>query len=112
MRSGRCKITLALLVMATALPMFAAAQLAQRIRHTDLSAAPEAHSHGSEGWRKCRLLVPAGALDVPLHFINRCQTTPDGGVAVHFHNASEEMFTILNGEAEFTNDSHASLIQT
>jgi uncharacterized cupin superfamily protein len=92
--------------------MFAAAQLAQRIQHTDLSTVPEGHSHGSEGLRKCHLLVPAGALDVPLHFINRCEMTPGRGVAEHFHNASEEMFTILNGEAEFTNDSHTSLIQT
>ena len=112
MRSRRCEIALALMVLATSLPLFAAAQLAQRIEHTDLSKVPEGHSHGSEGWRKYQLLVPAGALDVPLHFINRSQMTPGGGVAEHFHNASEELFTILNGEAQFTNDSHTSLIQT
>lgn len=112
MKSRRCHLVMAALLVATALRLFAAEPLAQRIRHTDLSKVPEGHSHGSEGWRKCQLLVPAGALDVPLHFINRCQMTPGGGMAEHFHNASEEMFTILNGEAEFTNDSHTSLIQT
>jgi mannose-6-phosphate isomerase-like protein (cupin superfamily) len=85
--------------------------VAQRIYHTDLSNITPAHSHGSVGLRKCQLLVPAGALDVNLIFINRCQMQPGGGVAEHFHNTVEEMFTILNGEAEFTIDSHTSLVK-
>jgi mannose-6-phosphate isomerase-like protein (cupin superfamily) len=97
--------------MVTALPLFAADRLAQRIRHTDLASVPEGRSHGSEGWRKCQLLVPPGDLDVPLHFINRCKMMPGGGVAEHFHNESEEMFTILNGEAEFSIDSHTSRVK-
>jgi mannose-6-phosphate isomerase-like protein (cupin superfamily) len=32
-------------------------------------------------------------------------------VAEHFHNTVEEMFTILDGEAEFTVDSHTSLVK-
>jgi mannose-6-phosphate isomerase-like protein (cupin superfamily) len=111
MTSRKRKLALTFLLGLLALRVFAAEPLAQRILHTDLTKVPEAHSHGSEGWRKCQLLVPAGALDVPLHFINRCQMMPGGGVAEHFHNASEEMFTILNGEAQFSIDSHTSQVK-
>jgi mannose-6-phosphate isomerase-like protein (cupin superfamily) len=85
--------------------------LAQRIGHTDLSKVQPEHSHGSVGFRKCQSLVPAGALDVNLFFILRCQMLPGGGVGEHFHNTVEEMFTILNGEAEFTIDGRTSLVK-
>src|ERR1700753_3322315 len=85
--------------------------LAQRIGHTDLSKVEPAHSHGSVGLRKCQTLVPASAMDVNLNFLFRCQMQPGGGVAEHFHNTVEEMFTILNGEVEFTVDSHTSRVK-
>lgn len=85
--------------------------LAQRIRHTDLETVKPGHSHGSQGFRKCEQIVPASDLDVNFSFINRCQMMPGGGVAEHFHNTVEEMFTILNGEAEFTIDGHTSLVK-
>src|ERR1700750_3389864 len=85
--------------------------LAQRIGHTDLSKVEPAHSHGSVGLRKCQTLVPASAMDVNLNFVFRCQMQPGGGVAEHFHNTVEEMFTILNGSAEFTVDSQTSLVK-
>jgi uncharacterized cupin superfamily protein len=85
--------------------------LAQRIGHTDLSKVELAHSHGSVGLRKCQTLVPASAMDVNLNFVFRCQMQPGGGVAEHFHNTVEEMFTILNGEVEFTVDSHTSRVK-
>jgi mannose-6-phosphate isomerase-like protein (cupin superfamily) len=50
-------------------------------------------------------------MDVNLNFLFRCQMQPGGGVAEHFHNTVEEMFTILDGEAEFTVDSHTSLVK-
>src|SRR6201996_8959639 len=85
--------------------------LAQRIGHTDLDKVELAHSHGSVGLRKCQTLVPASAMDVNLNFVFRCQMQPGGGVAEHFHNTVEEMFTILDGEAEFTVDSHTSRVK-
>jgi mannose-6-phosphate isomerase-like protein (cupin superfamily) len=85
--------------------------LAQRIGHTDLSKVEPAHSHGSVGLRKCQTLVAGGVMDVNLNFLLRCQMQPGGGVAEHFHNTVEEMFTILGGEAEFTVDSHTSLVK-
>jgi mannose-6-phosphate isomerase-like protein (cupin superfamily) len=36
---------------------------------------------------------------------------PGGGVGHHFHNQCEEMFVILNGEAEFTVDGRTSLLK-
>jgi mannose-6-phosphate isomerase-like protein (cupin superfamily) len=102
-----------LAVFAATVPVLAQMHepLAQRIRHTDLTKVPEGHSHGSKGFRKCQQLVPASDLDVNLIFINRCQMMPGGGVAEHFHNTVEEMFTILNGSAEFTVDSRTSLVK-
>jgi uncharacterized cupin superfamily protein len=85
--------------------------LAQRIGHTDLSKVEPAHSHGSVGLRKCQTLVAGGVMDVNLNFLFRCQMQPGGGVAEHFHNTVEEMFTILDGEAEFTVDSHTSRVK-
>jgi mannose-6-phosphate isomerase-like protein (cupin superfamily) len=85
--------------------------LAQRIGHTDLSKVEPAHSHGSVGLRKCQTLVAGGVMDVNLNFLFRCQMQPGGGVAEHFHNTVEEMFTILDGEAEITVDSHTSLVK-
>ena len=100
---------ISLLVTAMLAPLAAFSQmtaprppLAQRIGHTDLSKVEPAHSHGSVGLRKCQTLVPASAMDVNLNFVFRCQMQPGGGVAEHFHNTVEEMFTILEGEAEFT----------
>jgi mannose-6-phosphate isomerase-like protein (cupin superfamily) len=61
--------------------------------------------------RKCQTLVAGGVMDVNLNFLFRCQMQPGGGVAEHFHNTVEEMFTILDGEAEFTVDSHTSLVK-
>src|ERR1700753_2567624 len=85
--------------------------LAQRIGHTNLDKVELAHSHGSVGLRKCQTLVPASAMDVNLNFVFRCQMQPGGGVAEHYHNTVEEMFTILDGEAEFTVDSHTSRVK-
>src|SRR6202789_4043027 len=85
--------------------------LAQRSGHPDLSKVEPAHSHGSVGLRKCQTLVAGGVMDVNLNFVFRCQMQPGGGVAEHYHNTVEEMFTILNGEAEFTVDSHTSRVK-
>ncbi|MEJ7609510.1 MAG: cupin domain-containing protein, partial [Bryobacteraceae bacterium] len=36
---------------------------------------------------------------------------PKGGIGHHYHNHMEEMFVILNGEAEFTVDGRTSLLK-
>ena len=99
------------LLAALAVPLLAAEPLAQRIKHTDLSHLTPAHSHGSVGLRVCQQLVSAPDLDVPFGFINRCRMEPGGGVAEHFHNTCEEMFTIFDGEAELTVDGRTSVVK-
>ena len=55
--------------------------------------------------------VGAADLDLPFGFINRCRMEPGGGVAEHFHNTVEEMFTILDGEGELTVDGRTSAVK-
>jgi mannose-6-phosphate isomerase-like protein (cupin superfamily) len=56
-------------------------------------------------------LLPGAALQTNLYFLHRCQITPGGGVGHHFHNTTEEMFVIFDGEAEFTVDGRTSLLK-
>ena len=46
-----------------------------------------------------------------LLFIHRGVLPPGGGIGEHFHNTTEEMFVILDGEAEFTIDSRTSTLK-
>jgi mannose-6-phosphate isomerase-like protein (cupin superfamily) len=58
----------------------------------------------------CELLVPPTAMDVNLNFMHRCQIMPGGGVGHHFHNNTEEMFIVFDGQAEFTIDGRTSVL--
>ena len=85
--------------------------LADRIGHTDPSRYRRSRSHGSEGDMACMTLVPRNAIPL-LNFVHRCQmTAPRGGVGHHFHNRTEEMFVVFDGEAEFTIDGRTSLLK-
>ena len=92
-------------------PLSARDPLAQRIGHTDPSRYRAGRSHGSVGDMNCMTLVPGNALMTNLYFMHRCQITPGGGVGHHFHNTTEEMFVIFEGEAEFTIDGRTSLLR-
>jgi mannose-6-phosphate isomerase-like protein (cupin superfamily) len=59
----------------------------------------------------CELLVPPSAMDVNLNFMHRCEIMPGGGVGHHFHNTTEEMFIVFDGQAEFTIDGRTSVLQ-
>jgi len=99
------------LLAAITLPLFGAEPLTQRIKHTDLDKLTPAHSHGSTGLRVCQQLVGPTDLYLPFGFINRCRMEPGGGVAEHFHNTVEEMFTILDGDGELTVDGRTSVVK-
>src|SRR3981189_705125 len=86
------------------------AQLEARIGHTDPSKYKHSRSHESAGDMACMLLVPPTAMDINLNFIHRCQIMPGGGVGHHFHNSTEEMFTVVDGQAEFTIDGRTSVL--
>ena len=108
-------VVTAMAAMGMALPTCAqrtaAWPLAERIGHPDLSKVKLGHSHGAVGVNRCSPLIDASRMDVNIYFILRCEMMPGGGPAEHFHNTVEEMFTILNGEAQFTVDSHTSRIK-
>jgi len=92
-------------------PLAQRAPLADRIGHHDPSRYRPGRSHGSVGDMNCMTLLPGTALQTNLYFLHRCQITPGGGVGHHFHNTTEEMFVIFDGEAEFTVDGRTSLLK-
>jgi mannose-6-phosphate isomerase-like protein (cupin superfamily) len=84
--------------------------LATRIGHTDPTKYKRSRSHQSAGDMACMLLVPPTAMDINLNFMHRCQIMPGGGVGHHFHNSTEEMFIVFDGQAEFTIDGRTSTL--
>ena len=115
MRSVRTFSALAMslmaLTMADVAPLAQRASLADRVGHHDPSRYRAGRSHGSVGDMNCMTLLPGNALLTNLYFMHRCQITPGGGVGHHFHNTTEEMFVIFDGEAEFTVDGRTSLLK-
>lgn len=107
-----CRLSL-LLAISALTPYNLAAQttLASRIGHTDPSQYKRNRSHNSAGDMACELLVPPTALNINLNFMHRCQIMPGGGVGHHFHNSTEEMFIIFDGQAEFTIDGRTSTLK-
>lgn len=86
--------------------------LAPRIAHT----APETFRplsavHGGAGSMNFGVLFGADALSTNLIFLHRGVIQPHSGIGQHFHNQCEEMFVILDGEAEFTIDGRTALLQ-
>ena len=94
------------------IPALAAESLAQRIAHTD----PDKYStlqavHAGPGQMKFMVLLDAHALDTNLLFVHRGVLEPKSGIGSHFHNQCEEMFVILDGEAQFTIDGRTSVLK-
>ena len=90
---------------------FAAEPLTQRIAHNDPStyrAAKRVHAGAGE-------LLFSGMFDAQtfrtnLIFLHRGVIPPGGGIGHHFHNHMEEMFVILDNEAQFTIDGRTSTL--
>lgn len=90
----------------------ASAPLASRIGHTDPAAfRPLSKVHGGAGTMRFAPLLDARALSTNLLFVHRGVVDPHGGIGQHFHHDCEEMFVILDGEAEFTIDGRTSRLQ-
>jgi mannose-6-phosphate isomerase-like protein (cupin superfamily) len=86
--------------------------LSARIGHSDPAAyRPLSHVHAGAGTMKFGPILDAHALSTNLLFIHRGVIDPHSGIGQHFHNDCEEMFVILDGEAEFTLDGRTSLIK-
>ncbi len=112
MKQSKCRLLLLCsFVLSPAWLVWAQAPLAERIGHTDPSKYHRSRSHNSAGDMACELLVPPSAMDLNLNFMHRCQIMPGGGVGHHFHNTTEEMFIVFDGQAEFTIDGRTSVLQ-
>jgi mannose-6-phosphate isomerase-like protein (cupin superfamily) len=86
--------------------------LAQRIAHTDPAKARKNPSvHAGAGPMMIQSLFENDATDTNLWFVHRGTIEPKGGIGNHFHNQCEEMFIILDGQAQFTIDGHTALVK-
>src|SRR5215213_7573378 len=75
--------------------------LAQRVAHTDPAAYRTLPAvHGGAGTMSFTALLNRGALTPEFNFLHRGVIPPGAGIGHHFHNGVEEMFVILDGEAQ------------
>ena len=86
--------------------------LTQRIAHSDASKYRSIRSvHAGAGELKFTGLFDASTFSTNFIFLHRGVIPPGGGIGHHYHNHMEEMFVILDGEAEFTVDGRTSVLQ-
>jgi mannose-6-phosphate isomerase-like protein (cupin superfamily) len=86
--------------------------LAQRIRHNDPSRHRVQKSvHGGAGQLAYSVMLRASDFESNILFLHRGVLAPKSSIGQHFHNTMEEMFVILDGEAQFTIDGRTSLIK-
>lgn len=88
------------------------AALAPRIVHTDPAAyRPLTAVHGGAGNMSFTALLNRGALTPEFNFLHRGVIPAGSGIGHHFHNVVEEMFVILDGEAQFTIDGRTASVK-
>jgi mannose-6-phosphate isomerase-like protein (cupin superfamily) len=86
--------------------------LADRISHTNPAEFQQRNSvHGGAGPMAYMSLFGTEDLETNLFFLHRGEIPAGGGIGGHFHNTVEEMFVILDGEAEFTINGRTSVLQ-
>ena len=86
--------------------------LEQRIARTDPSKYRNMKAvHDGPGALDYRPLFDPETLESNLFFMHRGVIEPKSGIGAHFHNQCEEMFIILDGEAQFTIDERTSLLK-
>jgi len=106
------KATLLVLTLALITLVAAREPLASRISHTDPAKYRHNPSvHGGPGALNYMALLDSHSLDTNLYFIHRGVIEGKSGIGAHFHNQCEEMFVILDGEAQFTIDGRTSLLK-
>jgi mannose-6-phosphate isomerase-like protein (cupin superfamily) len=90
----------------------AAGALSQRIVHTDPAAyRPAPAVHGGAGTMSFTALLNRGAVTPEFNFLHRGVIPAGAGIGHHFHNMVEEMFVILDGEAQFTIDGRTATVK-
>ena len=100
------------LVSARAQSPVATNAVAQRIAHTDPSAYRLLSAvHGGAGSMSFTALLNRGAVTSEFNFLHRGVIPAGAGIGHHFHNVVEEMFVILDGEAQFTVDGRTASVK-
>jgi mannose-6-phosphate isomerase-like protein (cupin superfamily) len=90
----------------------AQSELMRRIGHTDPAAfRPSPAVHGGAGTMAFTAVLNRGAVTPEFNFLHRGEIPPGAGIGHHFHNTVEEMFMILDGEAQFTIDGRTALVK-
>jgi mannose-6-phosphate isomerase-like protein (cupin superfamily) len=107
---------IAAVAAAVALGSLAAAaaplSLSQRVKHLRPESLKHLeHVHGGAGSMDFAPLLGADALSTNLLFVHRGIINAHSGIGEHFHNRCEEMFVILDGEAQFTIDGQTSVLK-
>jgi mannose-6-phosphate isomerase-like protein (cupin superfamily) len=101
-----------LLIACFTLSLAAREPLATRIVHADPAKYRHSPSvHGGPGALDYMALLDSHSLETNLDFLHRGVIQPKSGIGAHFHNQCEEMFVILDGEAQFTIDGRTSLLK-
>ncbi len=67
--------------------------------------------HDGAGSMDFKVMLGTDAVEPNLIFFHRGVIMPHSGIGQHFHNKCEEMFVILDGEAQFTINGRTSLIK-
>ena len=83
-----------------------------RIVHTDPAAFRQSSAvHAGAGSMAFAALLNRGAVTPEFNFLHRGVIPPGAGIGHHFHNVVEEMFVILDGEAQFTIDGRTATVK-
>jgi mannose-6-phosphate isomerase-like protein (cupin superfamily) len=107
-----CRCLIALAVMGMAVPAVAARPLAERIGHTDPARFRHLTGvHAGAGTMDFAPILGADALSTNLIFVHRGVIAPKSGIGQHFHNNCEEMFVILDGDAQYTVDGRTAVVK-
>ena len=102
------------LAMTPLWPSHPAAQeaLSRRIVHTEPARFRQLVAvHGGAGSMAFTALLDRGAVTPEFNFLHRGVIPPGAGIGHHFHNVVEEMFVILDGEAQFTIDGRTATVK-
>lgn len=108
----RAVLAVALTTLSLAALLLAKEPLTNRIAHTD--PAKFHHSpavHDGAGTLDFEALLNYDMFNTNLFFLHRGVINPKSGIGAHFHNQCEEMFVILDGEAQFTIDGRTSTLK-
>src|SRR5688500_4770087 len=86
--------------------------LAKRIVHTDPATFRMSPAvHGGAGSMGFTALLNRGAVTPEFNFLHRGVIPPGAGIGHPCHNTVEEMFVILDGEAQFTIDGRTATVK-